>query len=245
MLKELIDGSLIRAKGVIGLWPANRVGDDIEVDGRATIHTLRQQIKRAGAKPNVALADYIAPEGTADWIGGFCVTAGIGVDELVARYQADHDDYNAIMVKVLADRLAEAFAERMHQRVRTELWDYASDELLSNEQLIAEKYQGIRPAPGYPACPDHTGKATLFELLEATKNTGVTLTEHFAMHPTAAVSGLYFSHPEAKYFGVGKLALDQVEDYARRKGMSAEEAERWLAPNLGYEPAREVISTER
>ncbi|MBZ0135457.1 MAG: methionine synthase [Planctomycetes bacterium] len=236
LLKQIIDGELIHAKGVIGLWPARRVGDDIEVDGRATVHTLRQQIKRAGGKPNVALADYVAQD-RPDWIGGFCVTAGIGVDELVARYQADHDDYNAIMVKVLADRLAEAFAERMHQRVRTELWGYAGDEKLSNKELIAEKYQGIRPAPGYPACPDHTEKATLFELLDATKNTGVVLTEHFAMHPTAAVSGLYFSHPEAKYFGVGKLGLDQVEDYARRKGMSVEQAERWLAPNLGYEPA--------
>src|SRR5690606_15361190 len=149
---------------------------------------------------------------------------------------SDHDDYNAIMVKALADRLAEAFAERLHQRLRREFWAYAPDEQLSNADLIAEKYQGIRPAPGYPACPDHTEKATLFELLQATKHTGVTLTEHFAMHPTAAVSGLYFAHPAAAYFGVGKLGLDQVEDYAARKGMSVEEAERWLAPNLGYEP---------
>jgi 5-methyltetrahydrofolate--homocysteine methyltransferase len=241
-LKRIIDGKLIRARAVIGLWPANRVGDDIEVYAdetrdsvAATLHTLRQQIKRAEAKPNLALADYVAPAGTPDWIGGFCVTAGIGVDELVARYQKDHDDYNAIMVKVLADRLAEAFAERMHQRVRTEFWGYAQAEKLSNEQLIDEAYTGIRPAPGYPACPDHTEKATLFTLLDATRNTGVTLTEHFAMHPTAAVSGLYFAHGE--YFGVGKLGPDQVEDYARRKGMTTDEAERWLAPNLGYEPA--------
>jgi len=201
------------------------------------IHTLRQQIKRGEGKPNLALADFVAPRGTPDWVGGFCVTAGIGVDELVAKYKAEHDDYNAIMVKVLADRLAEAFAERMHQRVRREFWGYAPAEKLSNEELIAEKYQGIRPAPGYPACPDHTEKATLFELLEATKHTGVTLTEHFAMHPTAAVSGLYFSHPQAQYFGLGKIGLDQVEDYASRKGMNVEETERWLAPNLGYEPA--------
>ncbi|MCG3182612.1 MAG: Methionine synthase [Planctomycetes bacterium] len=236
LLKQIIDGHQLRAKGVIGLWPAFREGDDIHVQGRV-IHTLRQQIKRGEGKPNLALADFVAPRGTPDWVGGFCVTAGIGVDELVAKYKAEHDDYNAIMVKVLADRLAEAFAERMHQRVRREFWGYAPAEKLSNEELIAEKYQGIRPAPGYPACPDHTEKATLFELLEATKHTGVTLTEHFAMHPTAAVSGLYFSHPQAQYFGLGKIGLDQVEDYASRKGMNVEEAERWLAPNLGYEPA--------
>ena len=250
MLDEIVDKKLIRAKGVIGLWQANRAGDDIEVLGRdgetlAVFRTLRQQIKRAGGNPNLALADYVAPGGTDDWIGGFCVTAGIGVDELVAKYEADHDDYNAIMVKVLADRLAEAFVERVHQRVRTEFWGYAPDEALGNDDLIAEKYTGIRPAPGYPACPEHTEKGTLFKLLDATKNTGVELTEHFAMHPTAAVSGLYFSHPEAKYFGVGKLGLDQVEDYARRKGMTVEQAERWLAPNLGYEPAGEAISTEK
>ena len=233
VLKQIIDGKLLRAKGVLGIWPATRDGDDINVEG-TTIHTLRQQIKRGGGKPNLALADFVAPEN--DWIGGFCVTAGIGVDELVAKYQREHDDYNAIMVKALADRLAEAFAERLHQRLRREFWAYAPNEQLSNADLIAEKYQGIRPAPGYPACPDHTEKATLFALLQATKHTGVTLTEHFAMHPTAAVSGLYFAHPAAAYFGVGKLGLDQVEDYAARKGMSVEEAERWLAPNLGYEP---------
>jgi 5-methyltetrahydrofolate--homocysteine methyltransferase len=235
LLQQIIEGRQLRAKGVIGLWPAFREGDDIHVQGRV-IHTLRQQIKRGEGKPNLALADFVAARGTPDWVGGFCVTAGIGVDELVAKYKAEHDDYNAIMVKVLADRLAEAFAERMHERVRREFWGYAPAETLSNEDLIAEKYQGIRPAPGYPACPDHTEKATLFELLEAGKHTGVTLTEHFAMHPTAAVSGLYFSHPQAQYFGLGKIGLDQVEDYASRKGMSVEEAERWLAPNLGYEP---------
>ncbi|MCB9935783.1 MAG: methionine synthase [Planctomycetes bacterium] len=235
LLQQIVDGRQLRARGVIGLWPAFREGDDIHVQGRV-LHTLRQQIKRGEGKPNLALADFVAPRGTPDWVGGFCVTAGIGVDELVAKYKAEHDDYNAIMVKVLADRLAEAFAERMHERVRREFWGYAPAEQLSNEELIAEKYQGIRPAPGYPACPDHTEKATLFELLEATRHTGVTLTEHFAMHPTAAVSGLYFAHPQAQYFGLGKIGLDQVEDYAGRKGMSVEEAERWLAPNLGYEP---------
>jgi 5-methyltetrahydrofolate--homocysteine methyltransferase len=242
LLKQMIEGKLIRARAVIGLWPANSAGDDIEIYGDdmrdtvvARIHTLRQQIKRAESKPNLALADYVAPSGTPDWLGGFCVTAGIGVDELVAKHQKDHDDYNAIMVKVLADRLAEAFAERMHERVRKEFWGYAANEQLTNEEMIAEKYTGIRPAPGYPACPDHTEKATLFALMDATRNTGVQLTEHFAMHPTAAVSGLYFSH--GQYFGVGKLGQDQVEDYAQRKGISTEEAERWLAPNLGYEPA--------
>jgi 5-methyltetrahydrofolate--homocysteine methyltransferase len=240
LLKQMIDRKLIRARAVIGLWPANSAGDDIEIYGDdmrdtvvARIHTLRQQIKRAESKPNLALADYVAPSGTPDWLGGFCVTAGIGVDELVAKHQKDHDDYNAIMVKVLADRLAEAFAERMHERVRKEFWGYAANEQLTNEEMVAEKYTGIRPAPGYPACPDHTEKATLFALMDATRNTGVQLTEHFAMHPTAAVSGLYFSH--GQYFGVGKLGQDQVEDYARRKGMDRAAVERWLAPNLGYD----------
>ena len=243
MLERIIEGKLLRANGVIGLWPANRVGDDIEIysdDSRGevlrTVHSLRQQIKRGGGKPNLALADFVAPKGTPDWLGGFCVTAGLGVDELVAKYQQDHDDYNAIMVKALADRLAEAFAERMHERVRKEFWGFAADESLTNEEMIAEKYRGIRPAPGYPACPDHTEKGTLFELLDASSSIGVSLTEHFAMHPTAAVSGFYFSHPESQYFGLGKIGLDQVEDYAQRKGMTTEQAERWLAPVLGYEP---------
>jgi 5-methyltetrahydrofolate--homocysteine methyltransferase len=244
MLDEIIEGGQLKARGVIGLWSANRAGDEIEVyadESRgaaiANFHTLRQQIRRAPSLPNVALADYIAPKGTPDWVGGFCVTAGIGLDEIVQRHQADHDDYRAIMAKALADRLAAAFAERLHMRVRKEFWGYAPDESLSSEELVAEKYQGIRPAPGYPACPDHTEKATLFELLDATKATGVTLTEHFAMYPTAAVSGLYFSHRDAKYFGVGKLALDQVEDYATRKCLTVEQTQRWLTANLGYEPA--------
>jgi 5-methyltetrahydrofolate--homocysteine methyltransferase len=244
MLDEIIEGGQLKARGVIGLWSANRAGDEIEVyadESRgaaiANFHTLRQQIRRAPSLPNVALADYIAPKGTPDWVGGFCVTAGIGLDEIVQRHQADHDDYRAIMAKALADRLAEAFAERLHMRVRKEFWGYAPDESLSSEELVAEKYQALRPPPGYPACPAHTEKATLFELLDATKATGVTLTEHFAMYPTAAVSGLYFSHRDAKYFGVGKLALDQVEDYATRKCLTVEQTQRWLTANLGYEPA--------
>jgi 5-methyltetrahydrofolate--homocysteine methyltransferase len=187
--------------------------------------------------PNFSLADYVAPQGIQpDYIGGFVVTAGHGVDEKVAEFEADHDDYNAILLKALADRLAEALAERMHEKVRKQYWGYASDEQLSNEELIKEKYKGIRPAPGYPACPDHTEKATLFTLLDAENNTGVTLTEHFAMYPTAAVSGWYFSHPDSRYYAVGKINQDQVADYAKRKGMSLQEAERWLSPNLAYEP---------
>ncbi|MEO6075645.1 MAG: vitamin B12 dependent-methionine synthase activation domain-containing protein, partial [Dokdonella sp.] len=183
-------------------------------------------------------ADFIAPNesGQKDWIGGFAVTAGIGIDEHVARFERDHDDYSAIMLKALADRLAEAFAEHLHERVRRELWGYQPDEELSNDDRIAEKYAGIRPAPGYPACPDHTEKATLFSLLDATKNAGIELTENFAMFPTAAVSGWYFAHPKSQYFVVGKISREQVDDYARRKGWSRLEAERWLAPNLDYDP---------
>ena len=172
-----------------------------------------------------------------DWLGGFAVTAGIGIDEHVQRFEADHDDYSSIMIKALADRLAEAFAERLHERVRKEFWGYATDEQMANEDLIKERYRGIRPAPGYPACPDHTEKATLFKLLDATANTSLQLTEHFAMYPTAAVSGWYFAHPEAKYFAVGKIGVDQVEDYAERKGLTKAEAERWLMPSLAYDPA--------
>ncbi len=246
MLKKLIAEKLIAARAVIGLWPANRVnGDDIEVyadESRSqvlnTLHHLRQQSDKVSGKPNYSLADFIAPKdsGAADYIGGFAVTAGIGAEELAKQYEAKGDDYNAIMVKALADRLAEAFAEHLHERVRKEFWGYAADEALDNEALIKEKYAGIRPAPGYPACPDHTEKAALFELLQATDNTGITLTEHFAMFPTAAVSGWYFSHPESCYFNVGKLEQDQVASYAQRKGWEMRTAERWLSPNLGYEP---------
>uniref|UniRef100_UPI00262AB352 vitamin B12 dependent-methionine synthase activation domain-containing protein n=1 Tax=Asticcacaulis sp. TaxID=1872648 RepID=UPI00262AB352 len=204
------------------------------------LHMLRQQMARdpGRERANLSLADYIAPKssGIADWIGGFACTAGIGLDERAKTFEAAHDDYSAILLKALGDRLAEAFAERLHERVRTELWGYAAGETLTNEQLIAEAYRGIRPAPGYPACPDHTEKSTLFRLLDATNIAGITLTESFAMLPTAAVSGWYFAHPDAKYFGVAKIERDQVADYAARKGMSLPDMERWLAPNLNYDP---------
>jgi 5-methyltetrahydrofolate--homocysteine methyltransferase len=207
------------------------------------IHTLRQQMPRDGgesARANIALADFIAPKtsGLPDYIGAFAVTAGIGVEDRAKAFAREHDDYASILLKALADRLAESFAERMHQRVRKEFWAYAADEHLSNEDLIAERYRGIRPAPGYPACPDHTEKATLWTLLDAEKNAGIQLTDSFAMWPAASVSGMYFAHPQAAYFGVGKIERDQVEDYARRKGMSVETVERWLAPNLNYAPAK-------
>jgi 5-methyltetrahydrofolate--homocysteine methyltransferase len=247
MLRRLIDEKWLTARGVIGLWPANAVGeDDIEVfsdEGRAgvaaVVHTLRQQMVREKAnRANLALADFIAPKGSgvADWLGGFAVTTGHGLDPIVADFEHRHDDYSAIMAKALADRLAEAFAERLHERVRAEFWGYAPDEALSNEALIAESYRGIRPAPGYPACPDHTEKRTLFNLLAAETNAGIRLTESFAMMPAASVSGYYFAHPDARYFGLGRINRDQVEDYARRKGMNLREAERWLAPNLAYDP---------
>ena len=244
MLQQIIEEKWLTAKAVIGFWPANRINaDDIELfnesgESLAQLHHLRQQTDKANDQPNFCISDYVAPKGTqADYVGGFVVTAGIGLDAKVAEFEAQHDDYNAILLKVLADRLAEAFAERMHEKVRTEYWGYASNESLSNEELIKEKYTGIRPAPGYPACPDHTEKATLFKLLDAEKETGVTLTEHYAMFPTAAVSGWYFSHPDSRYFAIGKLNRDQIEDYAQRKGMSVAEAERWLSPNLAYDPS--------
>ncbi|MBZ9556666.1 MULTISPECIES: methionine synthase [unclassified Modicisalibacter] len=252
MLRKLIDEKHLTARGVIGLWPANCVDDDvIEVyadERRETVverlFHIRQQTTRNRDGVCYSLADFIAPRyetsgkesGKADWIGGFAVTTGHGADELAARYEAAGDDYNAIMVKALADRLAEAFAERMHERVRKEFWGYVPDETLDNDQLIAEKYQGIRPAPGYPACPDHTEKATLFRLLDATANTGLELTESFAMWPAAAVSGWYFAHPQSKYFSTGKITRDQVEVLAERKGMPLGELERWLSPVLGYDP---------
>jgi len=244
LLERIVRDELLTANGVVGFWPANAVGDDIELyadeqrsERRAVIATLRQQMAKAAGRANLALADFVAPResGRIDYVGGFAVTAGHGLDPLVKRFEAAHDDYSAILAKALADRLAEAFAERLHERVRRELWGYAPEESFDNSALIREAYQGIRPAPGYPACPDHTGKQTLFTLLEATERTGITLTESFAMLPTAAVSGWYFWHPEARYFGLGKIGRDQVEDYARRQGLSLAEAERWLAPNLGYE----------
>ncbi len=246
MLRKLIDEKLIKANGVIGFWPANTVNaDDVDVYDAAgnktdTLHHIRQQHLKQGmeTKPHYSLADYVAPKetGKQDYIGGFAVTTGIGAEELARQYQDNGDDYNSIMVKALADRLAEAFAEHMHLRVRKEFWGYDREENLDNEELIKEQYKGIRPAPGYPACPDHTEKATLFKLLDAEKNTGITLTEHFAMLPTAAVSGWYFSHPESEYFNTGKIEKDQVESLAQRKGVSVLEVERWLSPVLAYEP---------
>jgi 5-methyltetrahydrofolate--homocysteine methyltransferase len=203
-----------------------------------TLHHLRQQGPKPEGKHHHSLADWIAPResGMADYLGAFAVTAGVGIDEWVAAFERAHDDYSAILLKALADRLAEAFAECLHERVRKEFWGYAGDEQLSNEDLIAENYCGIRPAPGYPACPDHTEKGLLWQLLDVDHNARIALTESFAMTPTAAVSGWYFSHPEARYFGVGRLDRDQVADYARRKNWTVAEAEKWLAPNLGYEP---------
>ena len=201
----------------------------------AVLHCLRQQADKPVDRPDFCLADFISPHGN-DWVGAFAVTAGLGCDERVRAFEAQHDDYNAILLKALADRLAEAFAEVLHAKVRRELWGYAGDEALDNDALIREEYRGIRPAPGYPACPDHTEKATIFRLLQATKHTGMDLTESFAMMPAAAVSGLYFSHPKSQYFVVGRITREQVEDYAARKGWSIAEAERWLAPNLDYDP---------
>jgi 5-methyltetrahydrofolate--homocysteine methyltransferase len=251
MLREIVERRSFRAAAVVGFWPANAAGDDIAVyaDAQrkhplAVLHTLRQQLVRREGRPNVALADFVAPMGQADYIGAFVVTAGLGEDEAAARFKEANDDYSAIMIKALADRLAEALAERLHQRVRREFWAYAPDEALSNAELIAEKYRGIRPAPGYPAQPDHTEKGTLFRLAGG-ERIGVRLTESFAMWPGASVCGLYFSHPDSHYFGVGKIERDQVEDYARRKGWSMTEAERWLAPILNYQPketAREAAA---
>jgi 5-methyltetrahydrofolate--homocysteine methyltransferase len=241
LLKDIIDNKRLTARAVFGLWPANTVNhDDIEVyaqDGStaATLHQIRQQIQKPGASEELAsLADFIAPKETelTDYIGAFAVTTGIGADELAAQYETAHDDYNAIMVKALADRLAEAFAEHLHERVRREHWGYAADETLDNEALIKEKYRGIRPAPGYPACPDHTEKGTLFKLLDVENNIGLALTDSYAMSPAAAVSGWYFGHPDAKYFNTGKIDGDQVESLAQRKGLSVPELERWLTPIL-------------
>ncbi len=243
MLDKIISEKLLRAKAVIGFWPAASEGDDIALfddqgDQFSTLHHLRQQSEKPDDKPHMSLADYVAPKasGVRDYVGGFVVTAGIGAEELADQYQAANDDYNSIMVKALADRLAESFAEHMHLKVRKEYWAYASDEQLSNEELIKEKYRGVRPAPGYPACPDHTEKPTLFKILNAEAETGVALTEHFAMTPASSVSGFYYSHPESRYFAVGKIAKDQVESIAERKGKSLKEMERWLSPILDYDP---------
>jgi len=246
MLEKMAAEGWTRPRGVVAFWPAARTGDDIELyrsedrrEIRETLRMLRQQTARTN-RPNYSLADFVAPKesGVPDWVGGFCVTAGPGIEATAAEFERQNDDYGAIMVKALGDRLAEAFAEWLHEKVRKEYWGYAADEDLSNADLIAERYRGIRPAPGYPACPEHTEKRRLFALLDAERHTGVRLTESCAMTPASAVSGWYFSHPEARYFGVGKVGRDQVEDYAARKGWTVAEAERWLAPNLGYETVR-------
>ena len=244
LLDRIVSERLLRARAVVGFWPANSVGDDIELYGDpdraevlAVVHTLRQQMEKPPGRPNEALADFVAPRslGAVDYFGGFAVTAGIGSAELAAGFEAANDDYHAIMSKALADRLAEATAERVHAEVRRELWGYAPGEALDKRQIIGEEYQGIRPAPGYPACPDHTEKATLFTLLDADARVGISLTESFAMLPPASVSGYYLWRPEARYFGLGRVGRDQLEDYARRKGWSLDEAARWLAPNLDDE----------
>jgi len=245
MLHKIIDEKWLQAKAVVGVFPANTVNDDdVEIYADAdrnkvttTLNFLRQQTQQPPGRPNHCLSDYIAPKETQlnDHIGAFAVTTGIGIEEHVKRFEADHDDYNAIMLKVLADRLAEAFAELMHKRVRKEFWAYAADETLASDALIAEEYKGIRPAPGYPACPDHTEKAKLWDLIAADKNADISITESFAMLPAASVSGWYFSNPESKYYAVAKINREQVEDYAKRKGMTMAEAERWLSPNLGYD----------
>ncbi len=246
MLEKIVNEKWFSAKGVFGLFPANSIGhDDIDVyvdDNRegllTTIHSLRQQTQKPPGQANFALADFIAPKetGVEDYFGAFAVATGFGMEDRIKAFEADHDDYSAIMLKALADRLAEAFAERLHVRIRKEYWGYASEEVLSNEDLINEAYQGIRPAPGYPACPDHTEKGLLWDLLDVEENTGIEITESFAMYPTAAVSGWYFSHPNSRYFGLGKINKDQIEDYSHRKGMDLKQIERWLAPNLGYDP---------
>jgi 5-methyltetrahydrofolate--homocysteine methyltransferase len=240
LLDKVINEKLLQARAVIGFWPANSTGDDVVLktdSGDTTFHFLRQQSEKAEGQTYNCLADFVAPKetGTTDYMGGFAVTAGIGIEKLVEAYEKDHDDYHSIMIKAIADRLAEAFAERMHERVRKEFWGYATAENLSNEDLIKEEYQGIRPAPGYPACPDHTEKRALFNLLQAEENAQMHLTENFAMYPAASVSGFYFAHPESKYFGIGKINKDQVEEYAQRKGESIEYIEKWLSPNLGYD----------
>ncbi|HYF39802.1 MAG TPA: methionine synthase, partial [Gemmatimonadales bacterium] len=244
LLQRISRERLLRARGVFGFFPANSVGDDIELyadedraEPVAVIHTIRQQMVKPPGRPNLALADFVAPRdsGYPDYVGAFAVTAGVGLEILVEQFTAEHDDYGAILSKALADRLAEAFAELLHLRVRREFWGYARSESLDSEGLIKERYQGIRPAPGYPACPDHTEKRTLFDILEVEKNAGITLTESYAMLPTASVSGYYFWRPESQYFGVGKIERDQVEDYARRKNMAVPTVERWLAPNLNYD----------
>jgi len=237
MLQQIIKEKWLQANAVVGIFPASTVGDDIHVtaNGNTVVfHTLRQQTKKPAGQFNVALSDFVAPLGTQDYIGTFALTTGIGIDAHVARFEADHDDYNAIMLKALADRLAEAFAELMHKKVRKEIWGYAADENYKNDELIKEEYAGIRPAPGYPAQPDHTEKLTIWKLLDVENTAGISLTDSLAMVPTAAVSGLYLANAQSHYFGIGKIQKDQVADYAQRKVMTLEAAERWLGPALAY-----------
>jgi len=244
MLKSLIAERWLQVRAVVGLFPANAVADDVEIysDERrtqllTTLNFLRQQKGKPEGQPHECLADYVAPRasGVGDYFGAFAVTAGVGIEQHVARFERAHDDYSAILLKALADRLAEAAAEHFHERVRRELWGYAAAETLTNEQLVREEYHGIRPAPGYPACPDHTEKQKLWQLLDPERNAGIRLTDSFAMYPTAAVSGWYIAHPQSRYFALGKIDRDQVEDYARRKGWTLAEAQRWLSPSLGYD----------
>ncbi|MBV9697208.1 MAG: methionine synthase, partial [Gammaproteobacteria bacterium] len=245
MLKSLIAERWLRVNAVLGIFPASAVGDDVEVyadESRSrrltTLNFLRQQKGKPEGQPHECLADYVAPRtsGVPDWVGAFAVSAGAGIEEQLRRFERTHDDYSAIMLKALADRLAEAAAEHFHERVRREFWGYAAAELLTNEQLVREEYRGIRPAPGYPACPDHTEKRKLWQLLDVEAAAGIRLTESYAMYPTAAVSGWYLAHPQARYFALGKIDRDQVQDYAARKHLEVAEVERWLSPNLGYEP---------
>jgi 5-methyltetrahydrofolate--homocysteine methyltransferase len=241
MLDDIVRDKSLQANGVLAFYPAVNTGDDVDLFQRqgdespfATFHFLRQQNKKAQGLPNFCLSDFVSPERGKDYFGMFAVTTGIGLEKLVDFYKADQDDYSEIMAKALADRLAEAFAELLHEKVRKELWGYAQEEELPKDALIDEKYKGIRPAPGYPACPDHTEKKLLFELLQG-EQVGITLTESYAMYPAAAVSGFYFAHPDSKYFGLGKIEKDQVVDYAQRKDMPLEEIEKWLSPNLSYD----------
>jgi 5-methyltetrahydrofolate--homocysteine methyltransferase len=245
MLKSLLEGGELRARATYGFFPASAVGDDVEVyaDGSrsgllGSLHTLRQQADKGEGEPAQALADFVAPRetGLRDWVGAFALTAGVGAEALATRHEKAHDDYASIMVKALADRLAEALAEWLHRKARSD-WGYGAGETLSIEELIREKYRGIRPAPGYPACPDHTEKRLLFDLLGGEERVGIQLTETFAMRPAASVCGFYFAHPQARYFALGKIGKDQVQDYHRRKGMDLRAVERWLAPNLDYDPA--------
>jgi len=244
LLDEIVSQKLLQARAVYGFWPANSVGDDVAIyadEGRSRelcrFHMLRQQWERQGMTEHLSVADFVAPldSGRLDYFGAFACTTGIGIESLLERFERDHDDYSSIMTKALADRLAEAFAEYLHARARRD-WGYGREEHLSAADLIDEKYRGIRPAPGYPACPDHTEKRTLFDLLQAEANAGVRLTESYAMYPASAVSGWYLGHPRARYFSVDRITRDQVEAYAHRKGLSIREVERWLSPNLGYDP---------